>query len=75
MSVRIATHGRWTPSSSPTATRQPRAALDRAWPGWDDGVGLVIAADGGARHAAELGVGSIAGSATAIRSGPAASPR
>jgi len=32
-----------------------RAALDRAWPGWDDGVELVVAADGGARHAAALG--------------------
>jgi len=32
-----------------------RAALDRAWPGWDDGVELVVAADGGARHAAGLG--------------------
>jgi thiamine pyrophosphokinase len=33
-----------------------RTALDRAWPGWDDGVDLVIAADGGARHAGTLGV-------------------
>lgn len=33
-----------------------RRELDAAWPGWDDGVGLVIAADGGARHAAALGV-------------------
>lgn len=33
-----------------------RAALDRAWPGWDDGLGLVIAADGGVQHAASLGV-------------------
>jgi thiamine pyrophosphokinase len=33
-----------------------RGALDAAWPGWDDGVGLVIAADGGARHADRLGV-------------------
>ena len=33
-----------------------RADLDRAWPGWDDDLGLVIAADGGARHAARLGV-------------------
>jgi len=31
------------------------AALDRAWPGWDEGIDLVIAADGGARHAAVLG--------------------
>ncbi|HYM84294.1 MAG TPA: thiamine diphosphokinase [Candidatus Dormibacteraeota bacterium] len=29
--------------------------LDRAWPGWDDDVGLVIAADGGARGGAALG--------------------
>jgi thiamine pyrophosphokinase len=29
--------------------------LDRAWPGWDAGIDLVIAADGGARHAAGLG--------------------
>jgi thiamine pyrophosphokinase len=33
-----------------------RGSLDRAWPGWDADVGLVIAADGGARHAAGLGV-------------------
>lgn len=33
-----------------------RVALDRAWPGWDSTVGLVIAADGGARHAATLGL-------------------
>jgi thiamine pyrophosphokinase len=33
-----------------------RRDLDLAWPGWDDGVGLVIAADGGARHAEALGV-------------------
>jgi thiamine pyrophosphokinase len=33
----------------------PRPAmLDRAWPGWDEGVDLVIAADGGARHASDL---------------------
>ncbi|HEY8632949.1 MAG TPA: hypothetical protein VIL50_07315, partial [Candidatus Limnocylindrales bacterium] len=31
------------------------AALDRAWPGWDEGIDLVIAADGGARHAPGLG--------------------
>jgi thiamine pyrophosphokinase len=31
------------------------AALERAWPGWDDGIDLVIAADGGARHAPDLG--------------------
>jgi len=33
-----------------------RAALDAAWPGWDDGVDLVVAADGGARHATVLGL-------------------
>jgi thiamine pyrophosphokinase len=33
-----------------------RAPLDAAWPGWDAGIGLVLAADGGARHAAALGV-------------------
>ncbi|MEO8437700.1 MAG: thiamine diphosphokinase [Chloroflexota bacterium] len=34
----------------------PRAALDLAWPGWDAEVEVIIAADGGARHAAALGV-------------------
>lgn len=34
----------------------PRAVLDLAWPGWDADVDVVIAADGGARHAAPLGV-------------------
>src|SRR5262245_39816926 len=29
---------------------------DRAWPGWDAWVGLVVAADGGARLADQLGV-------------------
>jgi thiamine pyrophosphokinase len=33
-----------------------RSELDRAWPGWDTDIDLVIAADGGARHAAGLGV-------------------
>lgn len=33
-----------------------RAALDAAWPGWDAGTALVIAADGGARHAGALGL-------------------
>ena len=33
-----------------------RASLDEAWPGWDAGAGLVIAADGGARHATALGL-------------------
>ena len=35
---------------------EPAVEIDRAWPGWSDGVDLVIAADGGARHAAALGV-------------------
>jgi thiamine pyrophosphokinase len=34
----------------------PRSELDLAWPRWDDGIEVVIAADGGARHAAALGV-------------------
>jgi thiamine pyrophosphokinase len=34
----------------------PRAVLETAWPGWADGLDLVVAADGGARHAAELGL-------------------
>jgi thiamine pyrophosphokinase len=33
-----------------------RSQLDLDWPGWDADVGLVIAADGGARHAEPLGV-------------------
>jgi thiamine pyrophosphokinase len=33
-----------------------RDALDDAWPGWDDGIGLVVAADGGARLAGPLAV-------------------
>jgi thiamine pyrophosphokinase len=33
-----------------------RAALDAAWPGWADGATLVVAADGGARGAARLGL-------------------
>ena len=33
-----------------------RSDLDRAWPAWDQAVEIVIAADGGARHAAALGV-------------------
>jgi thiamine pyrophosphokinase len=33
----------------------PEAAeLDAAWPAWSDGIDLVIAADGGARHAGRL---------------------
>ena len=33
----------------------PAATLERVWPGWSAGVDLVIAADGGARHAAVAG--------------------
>jgi thiamine pyrophosphokinase len=33
-----------------------RAQLDRSWPGWDDEVGLVIAADAGADTADRLGL-------------------
>jgi thiamine pyrophosphokinase len=33
-----------------------RASLDAAWPGWDAGLELVIAADGGAKHATSLGL-------------------
>src|SRR6478672_8650223 len=33
-----------------------RVELDEAWPGWDASIGLVVAADGGARHAATLGI-------------------
>ena len=33
-----------------------RPGLDRAWPGWDRDAGLVVAADGGARHATALGL-------------------
>lgn len=36
--------------------RPSRADLDVAWPGWADGVDLVIAADGGARLADPLGL-------------------
>jgi thiamine pyrophosphokinase len=32
-----------------------RAALDAAWPGWSDGIRLVVAADGGADAAERLG--------------------
>jgi thiamine pyrophosphokinase len=34
-----------------------RGSLDRTWPGWAANVGLVVAADGGARHAVGLEVG------------------
>lgn len=33
-----------------------RASLDASWPGWADEVGLVVAADGGARHVDGLGL-------------------
>lgn len=33
-----------------------RSALDGAWPGWSDGLGLVVGADGGARAARSLGL-------------------
>jgi thiamine pyrophosphokinase len=33
-----------------------RSGLDAAWPGWSEGIELVVAADGGARLAPELGV-------------------
>jgi thiamine pyrophosphokinase len=33
-----------------------REGLDRAWPGWAADAGAIIAADGGARHAARLGL-------------------
>lgn len=32
------------------------AALDAVWPGWNHGIGLVVAADGGARLAGRLGL-------------------
>lgn len=35
------------------------AALDRAWPGWSDGIDLIVAADGGAAYAASLDLGPI----------------
>ena len=33
-----------------------RQDLDAAWPGWADGATIVVAADGGARHAGRLGL-------------------
>ena len=33
-----------------------RSQLDASWPGWSDGVAVVVAADGGARHATRLGL-------------------
>src|SRR6478752_4378270 len=35
---------------------EARAALDAAWPGWSEPAALVVAADGGARHAETLGL-------------------
>ena len=34
----------------------PRPVLDGAWPGWAEPTAFVVAADGGARHAAPLGL-------------------
>jgi thiamine pyrophosphokinase len=34
----------------------PRSALDAAWPGWDEGAGFTVAADGGALGATRLGL-------------------
>ena len=34
----------------------PRARIDDAWPGWADPSALVVAVDGGARHAVALGL-------------------
>lgn len=36
--------------------RPSRVGLDVAWPGWGDGVALVVAADGGARLARDLDI-------------------
>jgi thiamine pyrophosphokinase len=33
-----------------------RSVLDAAWPGWADDIAVVVAADGGARHADRLGL-------------------
>jgi thiamine pyrophosphokinase len=33
-----------------------RSALDTAWPGWSEGLGLVVGADGGAQAARSLGL-------------------
>ena len=51
MSLAAATHALILADGSVPAS----AILDAAWPGWSDGVDLVIAADGGARHAAAVG--------------------
>lgn len=46
-----------------------RAAIEAAWPGWADGIGLVVAADGGAHGARSLGfaVDLLVGDADSIR--------
>jgi thiamine pyrophosphokinase len=36
-----------------------RAALDDAWPGWAEGIDLIVAADGGVRSAGTLGLGGV----------------
>ncbi len=36
--------------------RPDRARLDETWPGWSDGIDLVVAADGGADTADQLGI-------------------
>ena len=57
------------PCPRPRRRRRPEpGALDAAWPGWDAGVSLVIAADGGARHAAAPRLRHRSWSATATRS-------
>jgi thiamine pyrophosphokinase len=33
-----------------------RALLAKSWPGWDEGIVLVVAADGGVKHAARFGL-------------------
>ena len=35
---------------------EARAVLDAAWPGWSEPTAMVVAADGGARHAEPLGL-------------------
>ena len=55
-----------SPASEPSAGRHvlvvadgdvpSRAALDAAWPGWDDGIEAVIAADGGLARARAIGL-------------------
>ena len=55
-----------SPDGSPAAVRRAivladgdvaeRSEIDAAWPGWSDGIAVVVAADGGARHAVRLGL-------------------